>query len=106
MDKGCMYCSNSFTNPDLDENFDASSFGLGQSSYDGHTFGIMFSSETPSICPVSLEFQYWDKKIERWMTVGLFVPHYCPFCGRKIEENEGYFEREKNKARKKISRRS
>ena len=35
-----------------------------------------------------IEYEEWNDQYGVWSTKGTFYPLYCPFCGRKIEENE------------------
>ncbi len=36
--------------------------------------------------PLNIEFLEWSSARERWETVGLYYPKYCPECGRRLDE--------------------
>lgn len=84
--KACGYCNNAFSDRELDLEHDFSSVSLG--SVNGvNVFLTSCSLYTP---PVSIEIMQWSNKYRQNFTLMRVPLRFCPFCGRKIEENTPY----------------
>lgn len=69
-------------NTPLTDDNDSSSHVVGESMRPYRS--IMINSGNGK--PLNIEFLEWSPYRERWETVGLYHPKYCPECGRRLNE--------------------
>lgn len=78
----CKYCDNAYTNEELDHDNDFSSCGIG-SIEKGHSMFMTTGAYRSTV----IEILKWDDNNQRNHTLGIYVPKYCPECGRELFEN-------------------
>lgn len=85
MKQSCHMCFNARVDPDgeLTDDNDFSSCAIGD-FYDGYR--AMLSAGYGK--PVRIEFEGWNKDVERWVPLGHYYPKFCPNCGRSLMEYE------------------
>ena len=91
--KYCKYCFNAriyepteeeiLLGNVLDDNNDSSSHVVGEKNMRPYR-SIMINSGNGE--PLNIEFLEWASTRERWETVGLYHPKFCPECGRRLDE--------------------
>lgn len=69
-------------NTPLTDNNDSSSHVVGENMRPYRS--VMINSGNGK--PLNIEFLEWSPYRERWETVGLYHPKYCPECGRRLNE--------------------
>lgn len=92
----CKYCFNARVyepseeemmdpfNTELTDENDSSSHGVGRCA--GTTRRFMISSGYGR--PLRIEMDQWLEARQEWLTVGEYLPKYCPECGRRLDEYE------------------
>ena len=91
MIKDCGFCFNSWTDPGLTPDNDLSYIGIGTCES-----GYNISLRTGDLRPTAILFE--DLKSGKEVLLkGIYVPKFCPECGRYLMENERYFESKNNK---------
>mgnify|MGYP002798820186 CR=1 FL=1 len=85
-DKVCGICMNAFLDRELDPEYDSSSVCL--DSVNG--VSVLITSGSLYSPPVFIEIMQWNEKHQQNFTLMKIPLRYCPFCGRKIEENTPY----------------
>ena len=86
----CKFCWN-FISAGIDEDplFDGSSIPIG-SSDSGYALFLNSSSTYPAFGCVNIDCLCYSSG--QGLTVATYVPKYCPECGRKLVENQKYFD--------------
>lgn len=79
----CGFCYNRFVDHELDESNDASSIMVGQTA---ESYSIFI--DTGWNFKTRLHLMKWNKEHQQNETIGIYVPKFCPECGRKLFENE------------------
>ena len=83
-DRGpCYMCNNARVDDELTDYNDLSYVTVGKSG-DGFRTIIGVGDGKP----LRIETEMWHEKFERWIPVTRYHPHFCPNCGRKINEYE------------------
>lgn len=77
----CYMCDNAKINNQLTNDNDFSCYAVG-TTLEG--FRIMIVSGNGK--PVRIEFEQWDEDSKKMDVVGVFLPNYCPICGRELTE--------------------
>ena len=80
----CDKCMNAFVNPELEPDYDFASRSLGDSS---KGYRMMYNTGARRKTHISLE--RWSEDHKQWETEGIYIPKYCPECGRELKENKG-----------------
>lgn len=88
--KGCKYCNNATVDPQLNCENDLSYCGIGSSIPGDGAFIRSGGGRKTAII-----FDRWDEKGKINHTVGVYIPKFCPECGRWLLEN-CIFKGEKN----------
>ena len=88
-EKGCVHCSNSFING-IPPMFDGSAVTIGESDPLEPESMMMSAAGLNRPAPVTMEVWKHSEQYRRNIRTVIFVPRYCPFCGRKITENFPY----------------
>ena len=78
----CSYCLNADVDDELTSDCDLSYHSVGRCS-----FPYRFMMRSGDGKPIALELEVWD---HHWQRVGVYVPKYCPECGRYLVEHEKY----------------
>lgn len=86
----CVYCTNAYTDDELDHDHDLSMISIGESEK-----GLNMFFNTGDNRPTNIDVLQWSDKYKQNLTVCLYVPKYCPECGRRLFENDKYFEKKK-----------
>lgn len=82
MKEPCRMCLSARLDPDLKDNNDYSSIGIGCTSSSKRRF--MLSSG--DCLPVRIEFEMYCEEDNLYHTFGVYFPKYCPNCGRELSE--------------------
>lgn len=80
----CDKCMNAFVEPELEPDYDFASRSIGDSS---NGYRMMLNTGARRKTHISLE--RWNENHQQWETEGIYVPKYCPECGRELKENAG-----------------
>lgn len=86
----CGFCFNSWTDSDLTPDNDLSYIGIGHCE-SGHNISFRTGNDQPTA--ILFEDLKSGKEVQ---LKGVYIPKFCPECGRFLFENERYFE-SKNK---------
>ena len=78
----CGKCVNAFVEPELEPDYDFSSRSVGESN---KGYRMMLNSGARRKTHISLE--RWNEQHQQWETEGIYIPKYCPECGRELKEN-------------------
>lgn len=78
----CNKCMNAFVEPELEPDCDFASRSIGDSS---KGYRMMLNTGARRKTHISLE--RWNEQHQQWETEGIYVPKYCPECGRELKEN-------------------
>ena len=79
----CHYCDNATTNPSLTPDTDLSYYGIGMAEQ-----GTAIRFRSGDNRPTAIVIDRWDETTQRNVQIGLYVPKFCPECGRYLRENE------------------
>ena len=83
-DDFCDKCMNASVNSELEPDYDFASRSLGDSS---KGYRMMYNTGARRKTHISLE--KWSEDHKQWETEGIYIPKYCPECGRELKENKG-----------------
>lgn len=76
----CRFCHNAFVDPELDHDNDLSYLPIGKCA-EGYYMFLRSGSRIPTAV-------FLDKAKEGGcQTIAVFLPRYCPICGRYLFEN-------------------
>lgn len=78
----CSKCMNAFVEPELEPDYDFASRSVGDSN---KGYRMMLNTGARRKTHISLE--RWHEEHQQWETEGIYVPKYCPECGRELKEN-------------------
>lgn len=77
----CGFCLNAFVDGELTHETDLSARSVG-TSFDGVRFMLVSGNRLP----VRIEVDRFSSDLRRWVTEGVFLPRFCPMCGRELSE--------------------
>lgn len=77
----CGFCLNAFVDDELTHETDMSARDVG-TAFDGFRFMLVSGNRLP----VRIELDRFSSDLQRWVTVGVFLPRFCPMCGRELSE--------------------
>ena len=77
----CYMCESARVSFDLEDGFDYSVIGVGDTASRHRRFMICSGNNQP----VHLEFEMFDNKFKRWVLYGRYYPKFCPNCGRRLK---------------------
>lgn len=86
----CRFCTNANTDPELDHTNDLSYMGIGDCEK-GYT--VFF--RTGANRPTAILFEDRINLQSASHLAGLYIPKFCPECGRELVENKEALERKK-----------
>ena len=84
----CLYCITAFSDRELDEGSDFSSVCLSHAN----GVSVFVTSCSQYHPPVCIEIMEWNEKYRQNFSLKKIPLRYCPFCGRRIEENTPYLQ--------------
>lgn len=77
----CRWCNSYRIDPDLNPDNDFHAGCIGTTTDKNQIMMCSGYNEAPRI-----EFNRWNPSDQRWHTVGIYYPKFCPECGREISE--------------------
>lgn len=88
----CEYCNNATVDSSLSSNNDLSYFSIGHIE---KGYSLYFRSGANRF--TGIDISHWFAHNACSITIGYYVPKYCPECGRYLKENEFFRDLQKNK---------
>lgn len=81
----CRYCDNAHTNPGLTSDNDLSYFSIG---FVERSYTLYFRSGDNR--PTAIVFSHFFEGRNYSNDIALYIPKFCPECGRRLFENDFY----------------
>lgn len=88
MVKYCKYCCNATVEPKLTPDNDLSYMSVGATEQEYSMF-----VRSGSNLPTAIITSRWSEKFNHNVEMGIYVPKFCPECGRRLIENEKTLEK-------------